>query len=65
MTLNGALDESGNVSGNKPASFEPNVIFEPPDYAPAMFGTRINASRERLTSSVRRVGKNLLPPILK
>lgn len=59
MTFNGALDELGKVSGTKPAAFVPNVIFELRDHAFAMFGTQVNAAGERLTSAIRRVGKNL------
>jgi hypothetical protein len=57
VTFDRALNEVAQISGDKPASFVPERIFELPDHAFAMFGSQINAYGDRLTSSARLVGK--------
>ena len=59
VTFDRALNEVAQMSGDKPASFVPERIFELPDHAFAMFGSQINAYGDRLTSSARLVGKDL------
>jgi hypothetical protein len=59
VTFDSALNEVAQVTGYKPASFVPELVFELSDHAFAMFGSQINAFGDRLTSSARLVGKDL------